>query len=199
MSTFALNARRWAERQKGDANEWVRRVVFKLSEKVIYRSPVGQPELWAINAGRAAHNKAIADFNAELRADPKNLTKAGRLRPGLKRKDTKKIIKPAGYVGGHFRRNWHYSIDAATGTRELKGRDKEGGRALGEVTAAVPAQVLGHRHFIQNNLPYARRLENGWSKQAPIGMVAITLVEFQSISDEALAEARDRMSSVGVA
>jgi hypothetical protein len=31
--------------------------------------------------------------------------------------------------------------------------------------------------YIQNNLPYAERLENGWSKQAPHGMVKITLYE----------------------
>lgn len=29
--------------------------------------------------------------------------------------------------------------------------------------------------YIQNNLPYARRLEDGWSRQAPAGVYAIGL------------------------
>lgn len=32
---------------------------------------------------------------------------------------------------------------------------------------------------IYNNLPYIERLENGWSQQAPTGMVRITLSEFE--------------------
>ena len=32
---------------------------------------------------------------------------------------------------------------------------------------------------IYNNLPYMERLENGWSKQAPAGMVRVTLTEFE--------------------
>lgn len=32
---------------------------------------------------------------------------------------------------------------------------------------------------ISNNLPYIERLENGWSQQAPAGMVRVTLSEFE--------------------
>jgi hypothetical protein len=37
-----------------------------------------------------------------------------------------------------------------------------------------------------NNLPYAVPLEYGHSKQAPGGMVRITLARFQQIVDEAI-------------
>lgn len=45
----------------------------------------------------------------------------------------------------------------------------------------APGSVL-----ISNNLPYAQRLEDGWSDQAPIGMVKVTVAEFQSIVKKAL-------------
>ncbi|NBT33816.1 MAG: hypothetical protein EBT13_18445 [Rhodobacteraceae bacterium] len=37
--------------------------------------------------------------------------------------------------------------------------------------------------YIQNNLPYANRLENGWSGQAPQGMVALTVAEVSAAFD----------------
>jgi hypothetical protein len=33
--------------------------------------------------------------------------------------------------------------------------------------------------YLTNSLPYARRLEYGWSKQAPAGMVRITVANFE--------------------
>lgn len=33
--------------------------------------------------------------------------------------------------------------------------------------------------FLTNNLPYAQRLENGWSKQAPSGMVRKSAIQFK--------------------
>ena len=52
------------------------------------------------------------------------------------------------------------------------------------VTAIAPAK-FGATIYLVNNLPYAVRLEYGWSKQAPAGMVRITAAEFQSIVDDA--------------
>lgn len=33
------------------------------------------------------------------------------------------------------------------------------------------------RIYIQTNLPYAQRLENGWSRQAPVGVYAVSFNE----------------------
>ena len=81
---------------------------------------------------------------------------------------------------GRFRSNWHYSLNAMVGTTgerldlsTVNGLDK------------LPAKASGKVHYIQNNLPYAQRLEHGWSKQAPIGMVGLTALEFISIVDGA--------------
>lgn len=46
--------------------------------------------------------------------------------------------------------------------------------------------------YLANNLPYIERLENGWSRQAPSGMVALTIAEFGGIVEDAAAEAKAR-------
>ena len=34
--------------------------------------------------------------------------------------------------------------------------------------------------YITNNLPYIERLEDGWSKQSPSGMVGLTMIELSN-------------------
>ena len=78
---------------------------------------------------------------------------------------------PKGYVGGHARKNWQVSISTRTAT-EKPGTDNSGSVALNAgytVIAGIKQPVIA---YIANPLPYMDRLENGWSKQAPRGMVA---------------------------
>ena len=44
---------------------------------------------------------------------------------------------------------------------------------------ALPAITLGQTYVVSNSLPYALRLEHGWSQQAPSGMVGLVLAEMQ--------------------
>jgi len=98
--------------------------------------------------------------------------------------------KPKGYVGGRAKNNWFTNVgrasDATTETAE-----GSGSRALAEaetVTGSwVPLQGSIH---LTNNLPYIEvlergRIDNQGSKQAPNGMVAITIAEFGSIVEQA--------------
>lgn len=87
---------------------------------------------------------------------------------------------PKGYIGGRFRANWQYGENIIPrGT--VPDIDPSGKASLRRI-AAIADDAGGKVHFIVNNLPYAQRLEYGWSKrQAPAGMVGITLVEYQSI------------------
>lgn len=87
---------------------------------------------------------------------------------------------PKGYIGGHFRANWQYGqMVAPQGL--LAAIDKSGKETINKIIQAVKSGAAGKVHFIVNNLPYAMRLETGWSQQAPAGMVAITVAEFQGI------------------
>lgn len=86
---------------------------------------------------------------------------------------------------GRFRGNWFYS-EAAPSEKSTLSVNPAEVQDIGQ----LPAQATGMVHYITNNLPYAWRLENGYSKQAPAGMVGLTVVEFQGIVSSAAAEVR---------
>jgi hypothetical protein len=69
----------------------------------------------------------------------------------------------------------------------LETTDPSGAIARGKVEAAVATMELGDVVHMANNLPYARRLEDGWSKQAPAGMVKLTVQRWQPIANEIIA------------
>lgn len=78
---------------------------------------------------------------------------------------------PKGYVGGQARRNWQVTI--GTPSRSiLGGTDQEGSAANRDGYAVIGRITQPSAVWIANPLPYMERLENGWSKQAPTGMVA---------------------------
>ena len=90
---------------------------------------------------------------------------------------------------GRFRGNWQLGIGSLPGG-VLERLDPDGGTVRAEVRAAVPEQASGLVYYIANNLPYTQMLENGWSKQAPSGIVGLTVVEFQSLVDQAVVKAQ---------
>lgn len=78
---------------------------------------------------------------------------------------------------GRFRANWQvgYSSPNLSITDQT---DISGSTAIGRMTQqVVSASLDGKSIFLTNSLPYAHRLENGWSKQAPSGMVRLSMVE----------------------
>lgn len=86
------------------------------------------------------------------------------------------IVQKSPVDTGRFRGNWIVSNntpDMSTKTQT----DKSGSRVINEGTTKISTFDYKTQStiYIQNNLPYANRLENGWSKQAPKGMVSITV------------------------
>lgn len=96
---------------------------------------------------------------------------------------------PPGYVGGHARANWSHSTGNQV-IQEIDEIDKSGNASNNRIAASVPMNAGGKVHFIQNSVPYIIPLEEGHSRQAPNGMVALTQVEFQDMINTALAELR---------
>lgn len=84
---------------------------------------------------------------------------------------------------GRFRSNWVASISRVDTTTT----DSTDNGAVGriEMTLASPLGPNPNRHdyadviYITNSLPYAQRLEYGWSKKAPAGMVRVTVTRFR--------------------
>jgi hypothetical protein len=83
---------------------------------------------------------------------------------------------------GRFRGNWQVKIgDIPDGVLELT--DKDGSATISRAQAVILGLQAGDVIYLVNNLPYARPLENGWSKQAPAGMVGVTVEEFNAVVD----------------
>lgn len=92
---------------------------------------------------------------------------------------------PAGYVGGRFRANWQLGVNVkASGT--VQANDTNGTIALPAIIAGLPEEAAGNVFYLSNNLPYAQRIEDGWSRQAPQGLVGLTAIKFQQIVDQAV-------------
>jgi len=147
---FADDIGRFAKKASALPNVVVRNVVIDVGQRVISRTPVGNPNLW--------------------QSKP-----------------------PAGYVGGHARFNWMYSMNTRV-IQELDGIDTSPGGAatLQRLTGAVPLIPGDAVHYIQNSVPYILKLEDGTGSpgQAPNGMVAITAAEFKGVVNEQVSKVK---------
>jgi hypothetical protein len=83
---------------------------------------------------------------------------------------------------GRFRGNWQIAVGSApTGTVELL--DPSGAIVTARVAVVAGEVKAGDVIYMVNNLPYAQRLEDGYSQQAPAGMVRLTVQRWQPIVD----------------
>jgi hypothetical protein len=203
--SFAENIRQFAEQAQAGLDATFREIVIEIGSSVIRMSPVGNPEIWAANvAHRATNSRAADDYdfkvavrNTLINLDENNFTKAGKLKRGMKYAkpltkterdqnfNVNGLVAGKDYVGGRFRGNWQFSIGAPA-EGELDQVDPAGGVTLAKLRLQVEQLTIGQTAYIVNNLPYAVPIEYGHSKQAPGGMVRITLARFQQIVDEAI-------------
>lgn len=85
---------------------------------------------------------------------------------------------------GRARGNWQITFNApASGT--LTQVDPTGRGTIAQIGAEASKWKQGDI-WLTNNLPYANRLEYGWSKQAPAGFVRVTVREFRQYVDAAV-------------
>lgn len=95
---------------------------------------------------------------------------------------------PAGYVGGRFRGNWQVTFGAQA-ISETGRIDAGGGETLRAGQAVLAAYQNGVSSiWLTNTVPYAYRLEIGWSDQAPKGVARVTAAEFQQFINKAVQE-----------
>ena len=90
-----------------------------------------------------------------------------------------KGIAPVGYKPGDLRKAWE--IDWGTGfihaTASFTGK-------LNSVTGAQNYR-LGNDIYIRNQAPYAEKIEYGYSRQAPSGMMRVSVRQYQSFLNKA--------------
>jgi hypothetical protein len=91
-----------------------------------------------------------------------------------------RVVLKSPVDSGRFRGNWQLAVGAVPrGTLDLF--DKTGIATISMADAKLMGVSAGDTVYLANNLPYARRLEEGYSTQAPQGMVALTVQEFAEI------------------
>lgn len=79
---------------------------------------------------------------------------------------------------GRARANWQVTM-AEPATGEADATDPSGGDTLAKATAAVERIQPYSVSWVSNNVTYIEELEVGTSKQAPQGMMAVTLARIQ--------------------
>ncbi len=90
---------------------------------------------------------------------------------------------PKGYVGGSLRGAWQASLNSPDFSITNRKQDSPIGAANAEAVNVANRVEVGQTFYLTNPLPYARRIEFGWSGQAPQGMVRVSLAEAQQVLD----------------
>lgn len=88
---------------------------------------------------------------------------------------------------GRFRGNWVLGVGSVD-TSTIQAVDPDGSTTRAKITQASQSLRAGGIVYITNSLPYARRLEYGWSQQAPGGMVRITVANYSEYIANAVRE-----------
>lgn len=94
----------------------------------------------------------------------------------------KKPVK--GYVGGRFRGNWFPSHGVILKQVNEHAKANDSYARLEKIYQFPVGGVV----FLTNNVPYATRLENGWSAQAPLGVVRKSAIQFRRIVRQIIRE-----------
>lgn len=89
-----------------------------------------------------------------------------------------RIVQASPVDTGLFKNNWLMSIGSPT-LETVEEEDKSGSKAINrakEVVLSYPLDSLPDLWLV-NNLPYAARLNDGWSEQAPSKFVEAELAQ----------------------
>ena len=85
---------------------------------------------------------------------------------------------------GTARGNWQPDINSIQND-VLEIEDKSGNVTVAKVASQTNNLKLGQFFTLTNNLPYILRLEYGWSKKSPNGMLGINVMRFQNFVNQA--------------
>lgn len=77
---------------------------------------------------------------------------------------------------GAFRGNHRVSVGSIPSGYDLTATDTSGSTTIAKAQQEVLSARIGDTIYIYNNLPYAIPLENGHSRQAPLGIYTVALM-----------------------
>lgn len=91
------------------------------------------------------------------------------------------IVMLTPVLTGRARCNWNMSVDVPDHTT-TKNVDPAGEQTISRARSVLQSTYKSGKSIrISNSLHYIRRLEYGWSRKAPNGMVRITAADFHNI------------------
>lgn len=93
------------------------------------------------------------------------------------------LIQQSPVLTGRFRANWMIGLGSPD---ETTTEDTDANASTGRIAQAVGTAKAGGIIYLTNSLPYANRLELGWSKQAPAGFVAATADTWRQYLNDAV-------------
>lgn len=99
------------------------------------------------------------------------------------------IIKASPVDTGRFRMNWQ-ATGPTPATGIVNGVDPSGSKAINLMAEFVSNAPDWKTFTLTNNLPYAQRLEYGWSNQAATGIVRVNVLRLQQLLDQEAAKVR---------
>ena len=93
----------------------------------------------------------------------------------------REINKTSPVDKGTFRANWVASIDTIDRSSDVSKTAKDVNEAVTAATAVITnGAKLGTTVYISNGVPYAGKLEDGYSPQAPAGVVAPAIITIKN-------------------
>jgi hypothetical protein len=90
------------------------------------------------------------------------------------------VITMSPVMDGAFRGNHRLTVNGQDFAFDPNQLDKNGNSTLSAGLSNLLQFHLGDSVYIQNNAPYAVRLENGWSKQAKSGIYSIAFMNMRT-------------------
>lgn len=128
-------------------------------------------------ANGASHNLTgqVSQLAEKARTRAENVLKAAILELFAR------IVERTPVDTGRARGNWQIDLDAKSGA-SLLATDKSGRETIARAMAKLDKLDKNSRVvLITNNLAYIKALEYGHSRQAPSGMIRISVAEFKGI------------------
>lgn len=125
-----------------------------------------------------------SNFSASIAAFAKKAQGAqDRVLQGVVKEVGERLVQRTPVEFGEARANWQASINtpAATHTPDL---DPSGQGAIADIGRTAERAKFGDAVYVLNAAPHIKSLEDGHSKQAPAGMVAVTVAEGRQIVEE---------------
>lgn len=126
----------------------------------------------------------MSDFAAKIAAFAWKAQEAqDRVLQGVVKEVGERLVERTPVDAGEARSNWQASVNTpqAVHTPDL---DPSGQGAIADIARTARAAKMGDAVYVLNPAPHIKSLEDGHSKQAPAGMVAVTITEGRQIIDE---------------